>query len=487
MSCKIVWQLIMLEEFMQQSRLRISNGYSLKKDILATNINTYLNLVQKQRGLKPTNQTLRDLFQSADPIMKGIQDQLWKLSDKKTPLLISGERGTGKSMICQALYEVSSYRNGPYIEFDAADCPTQKQEKELLGERANIKVKSAFDLDLDSDLANNQESKSALLDNHDSNIDNNDYNNKPTSQACNAYAAANDIDTNDSSEDEDKDNEDHFLDESTKLSSNHQNAKLSKGLVHKAQGGFLVIDNFNSLSLNLQNKLWKLISDRDLKKKSGLDLSTFPRIVFVTNSNVLQLFEKNRIKADLYHCLSSSHVQIPALRHRPQDIPFLSQIILAKLARHNPMNASLSDGAVKNISLTGAAMELLVHHNWPQNITELEKVLNEASVSGLRDRIEKEHIPLKQEFPKPKTCDDWIKNLPVGQALRTVETHFILETIKSHQGNRTYAARTLGISLRTLRNKINEFTVEGYEVMSPQSGRRSSAAAAASASASASA
>ena len=121
-------------------------------------------------------------------------------------------------------------------------------------------------------------------------------------------------------------------------------------------------------------------------------------------------------------------------------------------------------------------MELLVHHNYPENIVELQRILNEASANGLRSRIEKDHVPLKQEFPKPHTCDDWIKNLPVGQALRTVETHFILETIKSHQGNRTYAARTLGISLRTLRNKINEFTVEGYEVMSPQSGRRSASA-----------
>ena len=66
---------------------------------------------------------------------------------------------------------------------------------------------------------------------------------------------------------------------------------------------------------------------------------------------------------------------------------------------------------------------------------------------------------------------EWIASLPIGKTLRTVEIHFILETLKHHNGNRTHAAKTLGISLRTLRNKINEFTAEGYEVMSPSLGR----------------
>lgn len=67
----------------------------------------------------------------------------------------------------------------------------------------------------------------------------------------------------------------------------------------------------------------------------------------------------------------------------------------------------------------------------------------------------------------------WVEHLPIGRPLRDLETRFILETLKHHQGNRTHAARTLGISLRTLRNKINEFTAEGLEVMAPTSGRAS--------------
>ena len=68
---------------------------------------------------------------------------------------------------------------------------------------------------------------------------------------------------------------------------------------------------------------------------------------------------------------------------------------------------------------------------------------------------------------------EWVTFLPIGKPLKDLETHFILETLKHHQGNRTHAAKTLGISLRTLRNKINEFTAEGIDVMAPTTGRAS--------------
>ena len=75
---------------------------------------------------------------------------------------------------------------------------------------------------------------------------------------------------------------------------------------------------------------------------------------------------------------------------------------------------------------------------------------------------------------EPKKTDnnlEWVKHLPIGRKMRVVETQFIIETLKNHNGNRTHSAKTLGISLRTLRNKINEFTIEGYEVPQPTSGK----------------
>ena len=117
-------------------------------------------------------------------------------------------------------------------------------------------------------------------------------------------------------------------------------------------------------------------------------------------------------------------------------------------------------------------MATLTDHNWPGNVRELENIIQRAVIMADGAHIEKQHLPLSQEETK-QTAAEWVQTLPIGETLRVVETQFILETLKSHKGNRTHAARTLGISLRTLRNKINEFTAEGYEVMAPQSGRAS--------------
>ena len=306
---------------MQQSRLTISKGYTLKKDLFGGVTNNYLNIVKEKRGLKEVNSSSRDLFKSADPIMKGIQDQLWKLAEKNTPLMISGEKGTGKSLICRSLFEVSSLKNGPYIEFDANSIPSQEQEKHLLGDLSGVKFSSQLD--------------ELLLDDPGDEHDCNDG-----SQEQNSF-------------------QDLQNSHSQSRSCSNSPKPKANGLIHKAQGGFLIIDNFNLLSLNLQNKLWKLISYRDAKKKAGVGLSSFPRIVFITSANVLQLFEKNRIKADLYHGLVNSHVKIPALRHRPQDIPFLSQIILAKIAKHNSNLIGVNGGYNESISLSGGAYGII--------------------------------------------------------------------------------------------------------------------------------
>ena len=239
-----------------------------------------------------------------------------------------------------------------------------------------------------------------------------------------------------------------------------------EALWNKAKGGYLIIDNLQALNLNLQNKLYKTLYDKGWKR--GQLEGTVPvRVILLVEGSGAYWVKKNKIKSDFYEALSSGHLIIPPLRRRPQDIPFLAELFLEQR----------SAAGEDKVELSGGAMAKLVHYDWPGNVSELQSVLTKACEGKDIKRLEKEHLPLKEETPEPQISDDWINNLPVGEALRTVETHFILETIKAHRGNRTYAARTLGISLRTLRNKINEFTVEGYEVMSPQSGRRSAASA----------
>lgn len=374
---------------MTRSRFSVVSNHPLNQECPLGGVNSYLNFIQKQRGASQPILGNKELFFTADRKMKKIQDQLMQFMSKNTPLLISGEKGTGKSLLIEALYNKQfdhSTHRPPCITFDAAENRNTKQEHILLGEAA-------------------------------------------------AHTSA-------------------------------AGASASESLLQQAQGGYLVIKNFTQLSLNLQNKLLKIIQLKDHKKYLGTQ-GVVPRFIFVTQAQVINLVEKNKIKSELYQHLTNNHIHVPPLRQRPQDIAFLSELFLAEMSQ--------AHGA--KISLSGGAMATLSHYEWPENITELKQVLMTACERRSSNRLDQDSLSIKQETREVKPSGDWIKSLPVGEALRTVETHFILETIKAHQGNRTYAARTLGISLRTLRNKINEFTVEGYEVMSPQSGRRSSATA----------
>ncbi|MCY4443470.1 MAG: sigma 54-interacting transcriptional regulator [Proteobacteria bacterium] len=361
---------------MQQSRFSINaKNRMVHSRSIVGGTQSYLNLVQQKRGLVEVSHRKYDLFHSSDPQMKRLQEKIFTLSSRTSPILISGEQGTGRSMIAKTLTQYFAQDEQlPCVEFFSAQHENATHDKIIFG----------------------------------------------------------------------KDGE--------------------EGCWQAAAGGFLIIDNLADLSLNLQNKLYKTLADKENKKPSSLSKHPL-RVIFIASHRISELAEKNKIKSDLYHLLSTTHLRIPPLRHRTQDIPYLSEIFLAKLSKNQ-----------NRVSISGEAMAMLSNYGWPGNVTELHKVLNEAFEKCTGDRLNKEHLPLKEETRTVTIGDDWIKNLPVGQALRTVETHFILETIKAHQGNRTYAARTLGISLRTLRNKINEFTVEGYEVMSPQSGRRSASA-----------
>ncbi|MFN7825243.1 MAG: helix-turn-helix domain-containing protein [Pseudobdellovibrionaceae bacterium] len=202
-------------------------------------------------------------------------------------------------------------------------------------------------------------------------------------------------------------------------------------------GTCLIVENLESLEKEDQETLVSLL---DIIRM-GLKV----RIIATADNYVKNYVEQGQLKRDLYFRLSVIHLKVPSLNERPEDILLLSDLLVKSTA--------LILGHSKNYQLLESAKSKLKAYSWPFNVTELQTVLERAvtiSQSGLIEdkHIQFEHIERKQmEF--------------VGLTLAEMEKKLILQTLEMTKQNRTKAASVLGISIRTLRNKLSEYREAG--------------------------
>ncbi|MBP6218410.1 MAG: sigma-54-dependent Fis family transcriptional regulator [Oligoflexales bacterium] len=236
------------------------------------------------------------------------------------------------------------------------------------------------------------------------------------------------------------------------------------GKFELASNGTLLLDEITEMDLNLQAKFLRVLQEKVIDRIGSMtNVPINTRILATSNRDISKTVAQGKFRQDLYYRLYVIHIEIPPLRERPKDISLLAEKFLAE-CRQNFGRPGLR--------FSEEAMQKLLHHNWPGNVRELQNIIQRSVILCSNDLLTKDVIPLDIHNPSQKANQlEWVSHLPLGQTLRLVETNFILETLKSHQGNRTHAAKTLGISLRTLRNKINEFTMEGYEVIGPLTGK----------------
>jgi len=364
---------------MQRSRFATSHA-APSRDQGINGASTYLDFIQKARGIKKPDGERQDLFLTADEKMRRIQDIVWQIADTNVPMLITGESGTGKDVIAQSIHRAAIQKDRPFIHINCAGTTPAMLEGELFGYEKG------------------------------------------------AFPGAN---------------------------------QTSAGKFELAAGGTIILDNITEMDLTLQSKVLKSLQDKEFTRMGASHaMPLTARIIATTNRDILSLVSKGHFRQDLYYRLYVIHIEVPPLRERPKDIQVLANQFVEKYARENSKTVKLSDDALR----------VLLDHNWPGNVRELQNVLQRAVAMSQTEFLTSKDLPLHQQVQVSHQAE-WISALPIGQALALVETHFILETLKAHQGNRTHAAKTLGISLRTLRNKINEFTSEGYEVTEPQTGR----------------
>lgn len=218
------------------------------------------------------------------------------------------------------------------------------------------------------------------------------------------------------------------------------------GKFEEANGGTLLLDEISEMHPRLQAKLLRAIQERQIDRVGGsASVSVNIRLIATSNRDLWAEVKGGNFREDLYFRLNVIHLSMVPLRETPEDIEVLTQYFIKKYA-------ALNQCAEKSIS--SETLAYLKQLPWKGNIRELENVIHRALLIESGPVIDKSSINI------PYLDQNFTNNLSpsssvlIGQTVSTVEKGLILDTLKYYQGNRTKAANVLGISIRTLRNKL---------------------------------
>ncbi len=339
---------------------------------------------------------------AGDPVMKAVVAMADQIAPSDATVLITGESGTGKEVMSNYIHNKSKRKNEAFISLNCAAIPENLLESELFGHE-----KGAF-----------------------------------------TGAVGRRI-----------------------------------GKFEEANGGTLLLDEISEMHPSLQAKLLRAIQERVIDRIGGnKPVPVDIRLIATSNRNLEESVRKGEFREDLYFRLNVINVALPALRNRPGDIPPLAQMFADKYSEQNSLPKK---------KISDAAMEKLKAYHWPGNVRELENTMHRTVLLSQKPEIEDTAIILSgqaetmaQAYADNKAAaiaDTAAKTAPiedksqaseedvemanfVGKTVADVERELIISTLDHCLGNRTHAAKILGISIRTLRNKINQYTDEGVAV-----------------------
>lgn len=235
------------------------------------------------------------------------------------------------------------------------------------------------------------------------------------------------------------------------------------GKFEEASGGTLLLDEISEMEPRLQAKLLRAIQEREIDRIGGSrPVKVDIRLIATSNRDLQRAVAEGSFREDLYFRLNVLAIHLPPLRERPRDIVALAKHFAARFARLN---------GLPERPLEEAALARLLSHPWRGNIRELENCMHRAVLLARGPTIGPEAIILA---PSPARPADVCPPSPslVGRTLAEVERDLIVETLRHTGGNRTQAATILGISIRTLRNKLKQYQEEGIAVPPPGSEAR---------------
>lgn len=225
------------------------------------------------------------------------------------------------------------------------------------------------------------------------------------------------------------------------------------GLLEQAHRGTLFLDEITEMPVALQPKLLRALEDGIVRRVgSRAEMVCDVRIVAATNRSPADAVASGRLRHDLLYRLDVLRIDVPPLSARREDIPVLATHFLAQCIER--------DGD-RNPGFTTAALERLTLHEWPGNVRELRNIVERAYSTARRDPIDVGHLRLdREDAPEP---DRHGIVLPHGVTAADAERIVILETLKATDNNKAETARRLGLDVKTIRNKLKQFSLDGAD------------------------
>ncbi|MBN2169885.1 MAG: sigma-54-dependent Fis family transcriptional regulator [Candidatus Krumholzibacteriota bacterium] len=219
-----------------------------------------------------------------------------------------------------------------------------------------------------------------------------------------------------------------------------------KGLIEAAEGGTLFLDEIGEMGLQLQTRLLRVLENRTFRRVGGIqDLQVKARIVAATNKNLLREAECGNFRPDLYYRLSVIVLDVPALRERIEDIEPLTNFFIQRFNRE--LGCSVAPVGPE-------ALAILQRYRWPGNIRELKNLVERILLLEGAEELRVEHLPRAVREPGEEA--DRVEDVYRPEPIAAVELRHILRTLEYTGGNKSQAARVLGISRQTLREKLKQ-------------------------------
>ncbi len=243
------------------------------------------------------------------------------------------------------------------------------------------------------------------------------------------------------------------------------------GKFEEADGGTLLLDEISELHPRLQAKLLRALQEREIDRVGGTKpIKIDIRVLATSNRNLSEEVANGNFREDLLFRLNVLNIKIPSLRDRPEDIPVLYRHFIKKYTEAN---------GVPERPLSDAARQLVERYHWPGNVRELENAMHRAVLLASGEKIEPAAVMLPDGSTPgaaaPGAAGTDVADAAVataaglvGMTVAEVERDLIIDTLNHCLGNRTHAANILGISIRTLRNKLKLYSEDGLQISGRQ-------------------